>query len=147
MKTKLASIHTDVYVGAIMTLAGGILFYMALGMPAIPKRFACIVTGLFIALSIAILVRGVKMSLEAKDDWERVYQWVRIKYPFLFFLFLAMYVILIDSISFFPATSIFVPGLMFFLKVRSWKVIVFSTVLIDVSMWFIFVNQLKIIMP
>jgi len=140
-------LHTDVYVGVIMLLIGGVMMWMAFEFPIISRRFPLMGTGLFALCALIILVRGITATRTQQDNAYSPFAWHATKYPLMTFLILVGYVLAIRYATFMIATSLVVSMLMLFFGVRSWKSIVLMVVGLDVFVWLLFVKQLNMVLP
>ena len=57
------------------------------------------------------------------------------------------YVVLIDKLGFYVSSTLFLLGMMFYLGVRSWKVLTFVTLGVDVLVYLLFGQALSISFP
>ena len=147
MKIFKKSVHYDVFVGGLLLLLGVTLFVLAIDMPTVPRRFPILVASFISVIAITILISGIRNSRNPETVNEKAIDWGTAKYPLGFFGILTVYVILIQFIGFFVATSLFLPATMYFMGVRSWKKIVISILCTNAFVWMLFVWQLKIQLP
>lgn len=146
-KKKLSVIHNDVYIGSFTFLLGAVLFCLSLQMPSVPRRFSIIVTGLFCLMSVILVITGILEMRKPGYVKMKLYSLQQTKYSYCIFVMTLAYVILINLISFFPATIIYIPILMVFMRVKSWMTIAITTIGINAFVWFLFVVQLKVSLP
>lgn len=144
---KISEIHNDVYIGIFAFLLGAVLFCFSIKMPSVPRRFSLIVTGLFCIMSTVLIITGIMQMRKPGYVKEKLYSLQQTKYSYLVFAMTLAYVIMLKLISFFPATIIYVPILMLFMRVKSWKAIVLTTVGINAFIYILFVVQLKVSLP
>lgn len=144
---KLSAIHNDVYIGTFTFLLGAVLFCFSLNMPSVPRRFSLIVTGLFCIMSVALIITGILKMRKLGYIKEKLYSLQQTKYSYCIFSMTLVYVTMLNLISFFPATIIYIPILMLFMRVKSWIAILLTTISINVFVWFLFVVQLKVSLP
>jgi putative tricarboxylic transport membrane protein len=140
-------LSTDVYIGIIMVIFGLLVAILSWDLPESPRRFPLMASGMFIFLALLILYQGIKKTRYFQGESKSVYQWAQTKYAFIMLLMIIAYVVLINLISFFPATVFFVPAAMIYMKVRKWQVIVLSTLSLNLFIWWLFVLQLQIRLP
>ena len=144
---KISEIHNDVFVGSSTFLAGAVLFCFSLKMPSVPRRFSLIVTGMFCIMSVALIITGIMEMRKPGYMKEKLYSLQQTKYSYCIFVMTLLYVIMLKLISFFPATIIYIPILMLFMRVKSWIAILLTTIGINVFVWLLFVVQLKVSLP
>ena len=147
MKKKL---HIDVYAGIVMLAFAAWWMIESSHFPVVPQRFPMFVGVAFALIAILILIGGIKKS---KASWavnenpKPVIQWSGFKYTLIGFAGIVLYVVAIRYIHFFPATLIFVPLMMLFLRIRKWYQIVLTDLILNGLIWLIFVYELKIRLP
>jgi len=147
MKKKL---HVDVYAGIVMLAAAVWWMVEASHFPVVPRRFPMFVGGAFALVAVLIAVSGIRKSLAI---WKKngaplsVIEWSGFKYTLIGFAGIVGYAVMINYIHFFPATLIFVPLAMLFLRVRKWYQIVLTDLILNGLIYLVFVVELKITLP
>ncbi len=158
MTTK-KKLHVDVYIAIIFLLFSGFMFALTFGMSVSAGRYARLVTGVAMALAIMYLFSGIRKSIidnkaTSKADAfkgpqldDNEFSWRLFKGPLIVFLIMVVYVFLMNYIHFFPATILFVPGLMWYLGVRSWKTLLLTTAGINLFIYLLFIVELNVQLP
>lgn len=147
MKKKL---HVDIYAGIVMLAFSAWWMLTAAKFPVVPRRFPMFVGAAFALVAVLIIIGGIRKS---KDAWAKqevpkaIIQWSGFKYTLIGFAGIVLYAVAMNYIHFFPATLIFVPLMMLFLRVRKWYQIVLTDVILNGLIWLIFVYELKITLP
>jgi hypothetical protein len=70
--------------------------------------------------------------------------WETIKIPMLIFIMTVAYIVIFQFTNFFVSSSIFLITLMKFYKVKSWKVIILTTIIFNVIIYVGFVRFLNV---
>ena len=147
MKKKL---HIDVYAGIVMIAFAAWWILEASKFPVVPRRFPMFVGIAFALVAVLIIIGGIKKSKAswtANEEPKAVIQWSGFKYTLIGFAGIVLYAVAINYIHFFPATLIFVPLMMLFLRVRKWYQIVLTDLILNGLIWLVFVYELKITLP
>lgn len=137
----------DTYVGAAMIALSAIIILLSHNMPAAPKRFPLIVAAVLVFCGALVIVRSVKKTQSAEETENGAFQWKECKYSLGLLALIIVYALLMEWITFFPATMIIIPVFMLFLRVRKWWVIVLTDVLTTAFVYWLFVVQLSIRLP
>lgn len=114
--------------------------------PEAARRFPSIACYLLMGLSVILLIRSFTKG-EAKMELALIFPWASLKYALITFVITGVYIYLMENVSFFIATALFVPAMMVFMRVKNKWAIVLSTAGTVLFCWFMFVNQLNIRMP
>ena len=86
------------------------------------RQFPVLILLLFMALSIMVLVEGIrdtKRAAAGEDVKMKNLKWEEVKYPMICFAFITIYVIAVDLIGFIIPSLIFTAGLMWFNYARN----------------------------
>ena len=143
-------VHIDVWAGVVMLLASGWWLNEARRFPEVPRRFPMFVGFAFALVAVLILLGGLRKTKAAAAKQENPQAVIRLsefKYVLIGFAGIVCYALLISVIHFFPATLIFVPAMMLFMRVRSWKQIVLTDLILNGLLYLVFVVELKISLP
>lgn len=120
-----------------------VCFYVR-NFPIIPRRFPLLVSILNIIIGLIILIRGIKKSNGTEEPPIR---WESFKYVLIGALGIIAYAVAMKFIHFFPATIIFIPLYMLYLRVRNWKVIILCDICMNLFLWWMFIFSLKTVLP
>lgn len=146
-------IHYDVIIGSIVTLLAFVFYPLTKKFPGTAylfPQFVLIVLGL---LGIYTLVSGIISTKKARKEISEgktvddPFQWVHNKLPMAGYLGIVLYVLAIEPLGFFTATSIFLILYMLFLRVRKPLTLVLVTLGVDVFVYVLFVMQLNLSLP
>jgi hypothetical protein len=123
-----------------LILIAAYLYYYTYGFIPEAAKYPRILLVMMVFLSLIMLFNSSKAKTgESSDEnpWRAIITFlISLGYYGLIFLF-----------SFLPATLIFLPVLMYVMGARDWKIILVTTVAVEVFIYFIFVLQLKVVMP
>ena len=140
-------LHADVIAGAVMIVFALIWGKMALGFPEIPRRFPLFVSFAFILIGILVLIGGIRKMNAAGEEAVSPIQWEKFRYVLAGFAIIVGYAVLMGTIHFFPATLIFVPVMMLFLRIRNPIQIVVTDLVLNGFLYWMFIIMLKIQLP
>ena len=116
-------IHQDVYSGVIALIFCAVVFFMNRGLKGDADIMPLLLDGLLAVLSACILISGLKKSkLPAKEQGPKALTWDIVKVPLLAWCLVIAYVALFFLTGYLVSTAVMLPVLMFFMKQRSWKV-------------------------
>lgn len=109
----MKKIDQDIYVGIFLFIVGSFFFYNSYDLRDNTARFPKIILIAFLVLALLSIISGIiktkKNNSEEKEKKD-------IKIPLLVFVFITLYVVLLDFIGFIIATLIFIPGVMLFYR-------------------------------
>lgn len=142
----MKKIQDNVYIGVILLLFSSFFFSETFKMKEGTARFPRIILGIFVFLSICLIIKGIIETKKGKTVVRGLPLKV-IDYPFAVFFIIVIYTALINFIGFFPSTVLFVPCLMYFYRVRQWKTILLTTAGINVFIYVLFVMELNVTLP
>ncbi len=139
------TIHQDVYIGLVcFALCIGI-FFQNRGLAGGAGSMPLILDGLLTALSAVIFIRGLsKSKLPEDQQGKKAFTLDAIKIPFIFWLFVAGYVILFRLVGYFLSTAVMMIVMMVFMKRRDWKIMILIDVIYLLAMYFVFVRMLSV---
>ena len=140
-------LHADVIAGGIMIVFALIWGKIALGFPEIPRRFPLFVSVAFIFLGAIILIGGIRKTNSNDEKTVSPISWTKFKYVIAGFVIIAGYAFLMGTIHFFPATLIFVPAMMLYLRIRNPIQIVLTDLALNGFLYWMFIIMLKIKLP
>lgn len=140
-------IHQDVYISTALFVLLALLFTITLKLPESSSIFPFMLIGGIGILNVFVLLNAIsktKAMRSSESNVTNAINWEAIKIPLLIFLFTVVYIILFRFTNFFVATTIFLITLMKFYKVKSWKVIILTTVIFDIVIYVGFVRFLNV---
>lgn len=109
----MKKIDQDIYVGIFLFIIGSFFFYNTYDLRDNTARFPKIILISFLILALFSIILGIiktkKNNSEEKEKKD-------IKIPLLIFVFITIYIILLNFIGFIIATLIFIPGVMLFYR-------------------------------
>lgn len=140
MKKQL---HQDVYIGIIALVFCAIVCYMNIGLGSGAGTMPLLLDALLAAFSIVILINGIRKS-KLGTDVKKFLTWDTVKYPFLAWCLVGVYVLLFYLTGYIISTAIMVPVLMVFMKQRNWKMIALIVAVFLLLVYFVFVRLLSV---
>ena len=142
MKKK---IHSDVFVGIFLEVLCAFFFLYGRKLPKEAKTFPNIVLFLIAALSIFVIIGGIKKTKQMNGGVViKDISWEQIRYPVLTLAISVVYYFLFRYVGYFIATPILLVSLMLIFGVRNWKPLVFIPVGYLVFTYILFVWQLGV---
>lgn len=113
----------DVYVALVLLAVSVFMIINAMTkMSAEAAQFPILILIVFLALSAGLLYKGLRDTKKAMDDGKELegqMKFDQIKMPLLVFVFIAVYVVLVDLIGFIIPSLVFTAGLMWFNHIRN----------------------------
>lgn len=144
-------IHQDVPISILLLALGGYLFFLTTKMLPGAALFPQISLIVFMVLMFLVLIGGVRKSAAASKSGEemdiRLLKWEQNKMPYALFGITVVYVIMMDKMGFFPATTVFIPLTMLFFRNRNWKLYGAMTAGTLLFVYLLFVLFLKATLP
>jgi putative tricarboxylic transport membrane protein len=147
-------IHQDVYISLVFILTSIFLYTKTFSLIEEAALFPRALLLLFAAFSAFILIGGIKKTKAQKNGEKVVYEGDEapmdtnnLKSPLLTLLIVGVYVIVMTFIGFFPATILFMAGFLAFMKVKNWKVYVFTITGLNLFIYLVFILQLNVQLP
>lgn len=140
-------LHVDVYAGGVMILFAIFWGKIALGFPEVPRRFPMFIACAFALIGVLVALGGVKKTRASGGETDSPIVWGKFKYVAVGFAMIAVYAFLMNTIHFFPATLIFTPVLMYFLRVRKPIVLIATDLILNGCLYLMFIVLLKIQLP
>lgn len=152
-------IHQDVYIGSILILMAGFLYYEALSFNAEASIYPKGILTLFGALGLLISINGFRKTKKKNDsnndsNEEFTYEgeeseltFSLIKNPFAVILMVIVYVILLNLLGFYSATALLTIGMLLFMGIKKWTTYVYTTLGILVFINLVFEFQLGVNLP
>ena len=139
------SIHQDVYIGLVcFALCIGI-FLQNRGLAGGAGTMPLILDAILAVLSAAIFIGGLRKSkLPEEKQGKKAFTADALKIPFIFWLFVAAYIVLFRLIGYFLSTAVMMIAMMLFMKRRDWKTMIIIDIIYLLVMYFVFVRVLKI---
>lgn len=150
-KKHSLKIHQDVPISILLLAVGGYLYHLTTKMLPGAALFPQISLIVFMILMFLVLIGGLRKSVAASksEDGEdiRLLKWEQNKMPYALFGITVVYVIMMNKIGFFPATTVFIPLTMLFFNNRNWKLISAMTAGTLLFVYLLFVLFLKATLP
>ena len=142
-------INIDVYIGIILTALSVFFFFEARQLHPMAARFPVAVFGVFIAMSILLLVLGLRKTLrpELALSSDFLLNIRIIRAPLVVFGMIAAYMVLMHFVGFFISTAIFVPVYMIFYGVRRIRTILLTNITLILFVYVVFTRLLRLPMP
>ena len=144
MKSK---VHQDIYIGIFLLLFCTIFLLLARSIKPGAQTLPLMVLYLMIILSGFILINGIKMtkSIKSGSMSEKIMFDVKNMAPALkAYAYIICYIILFFLTGFFISTSIFLISFMYILGAENKRIIVLTTTVFLLIVYFIFVKQLNV---
>lgn len=120
---KLKDWSQDVIVALILLILSGIMLCNAMtAMSEDARQFPVLILIIFIILSIALLVKGIKDTRDAaagKEVDSKQLKFEQMKFPLLAFVFITIYVIAVDMVGFIIPSLLFTAAMMWFNYARN----------------------------
>lgn len=138
-------IHQDVYIGIIALLFCAFVAYLNMGLNGGAGTMPLLLAGLLAAFSIVILINGIRKSNFPKEKQGKKFITKDVmKYPFLAWCLIGIYVLLFYLTGYILSTAIMVPVLMIFMKQRNWPVMIAIVAVFLLLVYFVFVRLLSV---
>jgi len=142
-------INIDVFIGIILTALSGFFFYETIKLHPVAARFPKVVFGLFIGMSLLLILFGIRKTLKPalaqKSDFQLNLRVIRA--PMLVFAIVCGYMVLMYFTGFFISTIIFVPAFMILYGVKKVRTIILTDVILNLFVYLVFVKLLRVVMP
>lgn len=149
MEQKKRRINNDVFIGIGLMVVSGFFLWQSMGMHPGAARFPRVIFTLCLILSALVALSGVRKTinpaLTTKEDYALT--WDSTKIPLVVFGMFVVYLLLINFIGFFIATSIFIPAFMFTFGARRIIPLVAITVVVNLFVYGVFVQLLNVWLP
>ena len=146
---KKPKINIDVYIGIILMVFSGFFFYETIKLHPVAARFPKVVFGLFILMSVLLLILGIRKTLKpelvGKSDFMLSFRVIRA--PLAVFGIVCGYMVLMYFTGFFISTLIFIPVFMIYYGVKKIRTIILTDVILNLFIYLVFVKLLKVVMP
>ena len=142
-------INNDVFIGAALTIFAIFFLRETAAMHQGAAIFPRLILTTFLILSVLITALGVRKTLNpalAKSA-DFAINIPTVKMPIFAFAIIALYVVLLNLLGFFIATTIFTPLFMIFYGARKISTIVLTTAGINLFVWGLFVQILNVWIP
>lgn len=141
-------LNQDVYTGLSLIVISAIFLVMSYDLIAEARLFPLIFLIIMIVFSILLIIKGVnRKEFNSHGDDEEKISIDLLKKPLVLFVGVFLYCLLINLIGFFLSSIIFMIAFMYLNKYKSYKSIIFSTLLTILFVYFIFVYQLNVAIP
>lgn len=149
MEKKTRKLNIDIYLGAILILFSAYLYFESSKIKAESAKFPQIVILLLLALSMIVLVLGIrktkKPELTLKSD--TLLNLEVIQTPVMVFVLIAAYIAAMNLAGFFIATAIFVPVMMVYYGNKNIKAIIITDIALNLFVYLLFVKTLNVMLP
>ena len=113
----------DVYIALVLLAISVYMIFDALTkMSSDAAQFPILILIVFIALSIGLLIKGIRDTQNAEKEGTKLKGQIKIseiKMPLVVFAFIAVYIVLVDMIGFIVPSLVFTVGLMWFNHIRN----------------------------
>ena len=139
------TIHQDVYIGLFCFALCIAIFFWNTGLKGGAGTMPLILDGVLAVLSAAIFIGGLnKSKLPADKQGKKAFTVDALKIPFIFWLFVAAYVVLFRLTGYMISTAVMMIVMMVFMKRRDWKVMILIDVIYLLFVYFVFVRMLSV---
>ncbi|WP_077214898.1 tripartite tricarboxylate transporter TctB family protein [Bacillus dakarensis] len=139
------SLKLDDFIGIIVIILSAFLYFLTNDLPEQSAFFPKYLIILFGVLGVILFFQSFKNKREQSK--ESSFSMKNLKDPSKALGLLIVYVILINLIGFFIATTMFVVVFMVVFKEKSFKKVVLTAVLLDAFLYVLFVYQLNVPLP
>ena len=110
----------DVYIALVLLAISVYMIFDALTkMSSDAAQFPILILIVFIALSIGLLIKGIRDTQNEGTKLKGQIKFSEIKIPLVVFAFIAVYIVLVDMIGFIVPSLVFTVGLMWFNHIRN----------------------------
>ena len=113
----------DVYIAIILLAISVYMIFNAMTkMSSDAAQFPILMLVVFIALSIGLLIKGIRDTQHAEKTGEELkgqMKFSQIKMPLVVFVFITIYVVLVDLVGFIVPSLVFTAALMWFNHIRN----------------------------
>ena len=113
----------DVYIAIILlAISVYMIFNSMTKMSSDAAQFPILILVVFIALSIGLLIKGIRDTQHAEKTGEELkgqMKFSQIKMPLVVFVFITIYVVLVDLVGFIVPSLVFTAALMWFNHIRN----------------------------
>ncbi|MCL2381705.1 MAG: tripartite tricarboxylate transporter TctB family protein [Treponema sp.] len=142
-------INNDVFIGIILTALSVFFFMEAQGLHPMAARFPTIVFGVFIGMSVLLIILGIRKTLKPQlalaSDFLLNIRVIRT--PVVVFGIITGYMVLMNFTGFFISTAVFVPVFMVFYGVKRIRTIALTNIILILFVYVVFVRVLRLPMP
>lgn len=113
----------DIYIAVILLAAGIFLLTNAMFiMGSEAAQFPILILIVFVTLSAALLIKGIRDTKNAdsgEESLKKQLKFAEVRLPLLAFVFITIYVVLVDKVGFIVPSLIFTAGMMWFNYARN----------------------------
>ena len=113
----------DVYIAIILlSISVYMIFNAMTKMSSDAAQFPILILVVFIALSVGLLIKGIRDTQHAEKTGEELkgqMKFSQIKMPLVVFVFITIYVVLVDLVGFIVPSLVFTAALMWFNHIRN----------------------------
>lgn len=144
----MKNLHIDIYIGILMFFTSIYFYTLTLEMPQDPATFPQLILTILIVFSVLIFTKGFMTTKKVQKTKEKIDRYFnRSKRSFILYISIVVYVISIDLIGFFTASTIASAFFITFFGIRNLKKIILLLLGINLFIYALFVWQLKIYLP
>jgi len=144
----MKNLHIDIYIGILMFFTSTYFYTLTLEMPQDPATFPQLILTVLIVFSIIVFTKGFITTIKSKRANNKIDRYLNDSgRPLVLYISIVLYVISIDSIGFFTASTIASAFFIVFFGVRNLRKIILVLLGINVFIYALFVWQLKIYLP
>ena len=146
-------IDRDIWAGGFLTLLAAYVLITASSFKGESKVFPLFVAALLLVASVVVVYGGVKKTQKIRGSADPELEQTmkedaaERQMALVSFLFCVGYVLLIVPLGFFLSTTVFLVTYMLYLGVRKWKTIVAVALCTDIVLYFLFVSQMRVMLP
>ena len=142
-------INKDVFGGIILAAIAGFFLYETRAMRPVAAQFPRIIFVTLIIMSLLLFALGLRKTFKP-ELWKETDFLLSIKVvrtPIIFYGIFVGYLVLMHFTSFFIATVVFVPVCMIFFGTKNVRLIILTTVFLNLFMYIVFVRVLRVWLP
>lgn len=144
----MKNLHIDIYIGILMFFTSTYFYTLTLEMPQDPATFPQLILTVLIVFSIIVFTKGFITTIKSKRANNKIDRYLNDSgRPLVLYISIVLYVISIDLIGFFTASTIASAFFIVFFGVRNLRKIILVLLGINVFIYALFVWQLKIYLP
>tara|TARA_R110001583_G_scaffold195469_1_gene374005 strand:+ start:3094 stop:3543 length:450 start_codon:yes stop_codon:yes gene_type:complete len=144
----MKNLHIDIYIGILMFFTSTYFYTLTLEMPQDPATFPQLILTVLIVFSIIVFTKGFITTIKSKRENNKIDRYLNDSgRPLVLYISIVLYVISIDLIGFFTASTIASAFFIVFFGVRNLRKIILVLLGINVFIYALFVWQLKIYLP
>lgn len=147
-------LHQDVFAGLVLVAIAAILYPLTYGFSGGAATWPRGILLLLAAFGILISIKGVRRAVAEREGRETADEGEEetltpslLKTPMALLLVVVVYAALLEVIGFFPSTTLFLAGYLWYGGVRDWRVMGGVVIGLNVFVYLLFVVQLNVQLP